>query len=64
ACPVGRFYPSVKRSPCFAFCVRLVCTGFLAGKDGLFFLLAFKRKRIQRLRSMCFFVIGAYTNNL
>jgi hypothetical protein len=36
ACPVGRFYVSVKRSPCaFGFCVRLVCAGCLRGKKGL-----------------------------
>jgi hypothetical protein len=48
ACPVGRFYVSVKRSPCaFGFCVRLVCAGCLRGKKGLLFLLAFKRKKIS-----------------
>jgi hypothetical protein len=46
ACPVGRVYVSVKRSPCaFGFCVRLVCASCLRGKKGLLFLLAFKRKK-------------------
>ena len=44
------FYPSVKRSPCFAFCERQVCAGCPVGKIGLLFLLAFKRKKYQRLR--------------
>jgi len=39
---------------CFGFCVRLVCAGCLAGKDRLLFLLAFKRKKNQRMHSMCF----------
>ena len=57
----GIILPFSKTQPVFCFlCAaglrRLPCPkdSLRVGKDGLLFLLAFKRKKVQRMRSMCF----------